>query len=146
MSQTYILHVAAPNRDRVLANLHAFIDRLPSSKSWRIEVKHHIRERSLEQNAAMWGVAEKVIADFCGYRGDREKKELHRTLCGEYFGWRDDPVLGLVPVRTTTTNERGEREVMNTQDAADFYSFIQQFAAERLGCDVPDPDPLWSEK
>jgi hypothetical protein len=40
--------------------------------------------------------------------------------------------------RTTTTNERGERELMSTADFADFYSMVQQVGAE-AGIDVPSP-------
>jgi hypothetical protein len=49
------------------------------------------------------------------------------------------------PVRTTTTNEQGERDVIGKLLMAEFYEFIQRRSAE-VGFDVPDPDPLWFTK
>ncbi len=141
MAQTYALHKGDDRRCHVLANLHAFIDRLPLSKSWRIEIKELRKERTLEQNAAMFGVAYAAIMEATGVQGDAEQRQLHNDFCGEYFGWTEGPLGQRRPVRTTTTNERGERDVIDTARMADFYAFVQRRAAE-YGIDVPDPDPL----
>lgn len=144
MSQSYALHKADLRRDLVRANLHAFIDRLPGTKSWRIEVKELRKERSLDQNAAMFGVAYAAIMAASGLQGDDERRQLHRNFCGDFFGWTSGPLGQRRPVRTTTTNQFGERDVIDTRTMAEFYEFIQRKAAE-YGIDVPAPDPLWAE-
>lgn len=141
MAQTYALHKGDDRRFHVLANLHAFIDRLPLSKSWHIEIKELRKERTLNQNAAMFGVAYAAIMEATGLQGDAEQRQLHSDFCGEFFGWAEGPLGQRRPVRTTTSNERGERDVIDTATMADFYVFVQRRAAE-YGIDVPDPDPL----
>jgi hypothetical protein len=140
-AQSYTLEKGSKHRAAIKANLHAFIDRLPETKSWRVEVKESHKERTLDQNAAVFGVAYKVIMDAVGLRGDAERKELHRDYCGDFFGWVDAGLGRRKPRRTTTTNERGERDVIDTVTMAAMYAFIQQQAAE-YGIDVPDPDPM----
>ena len=142
MTQTYALHKLCPRRDLVRANLHAFIDRLPLEKSWRIEIKELRKERSLRQNSALFGVAYPIIMAATGLQGDADMAQLHRDFCGDFFGWTDGPLGHRKPIRTTTTNERGERELIDAATMAQFYAFVQRKAAE-FGIDVPDPDPLW---
>lgn len=141
MTQPYVLNAGDANRPRVLANCIAFLQRLPAEKSWLVEVSPHKKERTGKQNKTLYGLAEKMLAEFCGYRSADEKKALHLHLCGTYFGWRNHSVGLRLPIRTTTKNERGERDVIDTATAADFFEHIRQLAAE-IGCDVPDPDPM----
>lgn len=140
---SYILHKGDPNRELVRANLHAFIDRLPESESWEFEWHKYHKPRSDKQRRALFGAAYKPLMEFMGLRGERDKDDLHAFFCGEYWGWH--PALKNKPLRTTTRNERGERDEISTVDALDFYAFIQQRAAEQ-GVMVPDPDPFWKEK
>lgn len=44
--QRFILHANDTNRVSVLANAIAFLQRLPASKSWRVEVVQHVKRRS----------------------------------------------------------------------------------------------------
>lgn len=143
--QVYVLNADHPGRAQVLANAHAFLDRLPKDKDWRIEVDREVKRRTDKQRNSLFGVAYKTIMESVGLRGSREKQELHTNLCGEYFGWRNDPFRGRVPVRTTTTNEQGERDEISVERALDMYAFIQQRMAE-YGIDVPNPDPMWAQK
>lgn len=138
--QRYQLNAGGPERDQVRANIHAFIDRLPVSKSWRIEIKEARRERSGDQNNALWGVAYPALCEATGYEPD----ELHDALCRKFFGTTTRDVMGVRitrAVRTTTTNADGERDVMSAGEFADFYSMVQQVGAE-AGIDVPNPDPM----
>jgi hypothetical protein len=132
-------------RDRVRANVHAYVDALPDTRDWRIEIREARKERTLDQNAAMFGVAYATIMESAGLEGDDDKKRLHWNMCGDFFGWVDKPLLGRVPVRTTTTNENGERDVIDTATAARMYDFIQRQAAE-YGIVVPDPDPFYRSR
>lgn len=146
MKNTFVLWKNHISREVVKGNARAFMDRLPVDKSFDVIIQPHVEARSDLQRNALFGVAEKSIAEFCGLRGSRDMDELHRNLCGEYFGWVETPALGRKPVRTTTRNERDERDEISVRDALDMYAWIQQWAAEKLGCYVPDPDPMWREK
>lgn len=143
-TQPFVLWANHPDREQVRANLSAFIDRLPATKSWRIEISEERPKRTDKQRRSLFGPAYKAIMEATGLRGSRDKDKLHSDLCGEYFGWHNAGITK-VPVRTTTTNERGERDEISTMQALDMYAFVQQFAAE-FGIFVPDPDPFWREK
>lgn len=143
--QTYQLNANGPEREGVRQRAHDFIDRLPLTKSWVITIAPYHKKRSPDQNAARFGLAYKVIMDATGLEGEAERKQLHRDFCGDFFGWVDGPMGHRKPVRTTTTNERGERAVIDTVTMARMYDFIQRKAAE-FGIDVPDPDPFWHRR
>ena len=128
------------DREQVKANIHAFIDRLPPTKAWEVTIEPYRKERSLRQLGALFGVAYKALSEQTGFTKD----ELHTYFCGEYFGWQVVDFFGQKkkkPLRTTTTNERGEKDVINTEQQAEMYQFIQMRSAEN-GLFVPDPDPL----
>jgi hypothetical protein len=144
VSQKYTLNANGPERGAVLANVHAFVDRLPASKSWRIEIKEARKERTCPQNAALWGVAYPKLTEATGYTAE----ELHHEFCGRFFGWEVVTIFGQQrrrPRRTTTTDEFGERDVIATADFAQFYEMVQQVGAE-AGIDVPSPDPFHGDQ
>lgn len=144
MSEKYTLNANGPEREQVKANVHAFIDRLPAHKSFRVEIKEARKERTPPQNAALWGLAYPRLTEATGYTAE----ELHHEFCGRFFGWDVVTVFGQQrrrPRRTTTTNEQGERDVLGTRDFAEFYNLVQRIAAE-AGIDVPDPDPFHGEQ
>lgn len=144
-NQTYQLNANGPERQGVTQRAHDFIDRLPADKSWVITVEPYVKKRSLDQNAATFGLAYKVIMEATGLEGDAERKQLHRDFCGDFFGWVDGPMGQRRPARTTTTNERGERDVIDATTMARMYDFIQRKAAE-YGIDVPSPDPMYGQR
>lgn len=100
------------------------------------------KERSDLQNRALWGCAYKTLRDATG----NDPEDLHTYFCGEYFGWQEYDVMGATrkrPIRSTTKDSNGHRDVISTVHLSDFYAFIQQRAAETVGVYVPDPDPMW---
>lgn len=138
--QRYELHKGHPLLVSWKRNAIAFIERLPDSHSWVIEIKRLVKERTHPQNRALFGLAYPAIKKVTGDDID----DLHRAFCGKFFGWVDYEVMGELerrPYRTTTTNADGEREVMEPADFAEFYNAVQRIAAS-AGIDVPDPDPL----
>ena len=145
MSQTFILHANDPGRERVLLNLIAFLQRLPEDKGWEVEIARYVKARTDKQRKAMFGAAYKALMEFSGLEGSREKEQLHRDMCGEFYGWTNDALGRRKPVRTTTTNERGERDEISIEEQLKFYAFLQRQGAE-VGCYVPDPDPFWRER
>lgn len=140
--QVFVLHKGAPDRTIIRDRIIELIQKLPESRSFAVEVKQYVKERTLDQTAALFGVAYKVIMDATGLRGEKEREKLHTDLCGDYFGWVDRPIIGRVPVRTTTTDERGERNVLSTVEMAKFYDYIQDKMLE-YGIMIPNPDPAW---
>ena len=141
----HVLNKLDPRRDGILTSTIARLQALPLEASWEVTVQRYVRERTDRQRRSMFGVAYKALMEFSGLRGSREKEQLHWWMCGEYYGWRQSVIGNRVPARTTTTNERGERDVISTVDQLDFYAFLQQQGA-KVGCEVPDPDPFWREK
>jgi hypothetical protein len=145
-TQSFFLRPNDPNRNNITRNVHVFIDKLPLDKSWVIEISREVKTWSDKQRHALFGVAYKAIMDYMGLRGGKDRDELHIYMCGAYFGWREtSPLMRAVPVRTTTKNELGEDDEIDSETACDMYAFIQQRAAEQ-GIFVPDPDPCWNLK
>jgi hypothetical protein len=142
----FVLDPKNPNCEHIRECLHKFIDQLPRTKAWEWTWRPFQKKRSDKQRKALFGAAYKPIMEFMGLRGEDDKEELHRFFCGEFWGWaKDGPFSSRRPARTTTKNERGERDEIDTKTALEFYAFIQQKAAEQ-GIYVPDPDPLYREQ
>jgi len=141
--QTYVLNKGHANRPTVKANLHAFIDRLPDTQSWKVEIKEARKERTDLQNHALFGVAYPPLSEATGFAKD----ELHDAFCKRFFGTTEKEMAGQViskPYRTTTTDHHGKRDVIPAIEFARFYDMVQRIGAE-IGVDVPSPDPLWRE-
>jgi hypothetical protein len=129
---------------RSLVLLFEFIASLSADKRWQVTVAPVKRERSDQQNRALWGCAYEHLRRQTG----NDKQDQHDYFCGEYWGWDVSTVMGKKkqkPKRSTTYGFDGERDVITTLQLKDFYEFIQQRAAEQ-GFDVPDPDPNWWQK
>ena len=144
MPSTFVLHKNHPGRAHVASNLHAFIDKLPATRSYQVEVKEYRKERTDPQNHALFGVAYPALERETGFTKD----ELHEAFCKRFFGTVEKEFGGQViskPYRTTTTGPDGRRDVIGTAEFAKFYDMVQQVGAE-CGVYVPDPDPLWSEQ
>jgi hypothetical protein len=142
--------ILLPKEDEVRRKTRAqkiatYLSGLDPKKPWEVLVRPHKRSRSNQQNRYERGVACVLLSQAVGY----EPEEIHEYLCGTYFGWRQvacpktpNNPCGIrdVPIRTTTTNADGERDVLGKADFSDFVAFIQRFGAQR-GVYIPDPDP-----
>ncbi len=120
------------------------IERQAARHKVKVTVQMDRADRSDDQNAALWGVAYKILSEHTGYKPE----ELHEVFCEGYFGRVEYEVMGRQrtrPRRTTTVDENGKRNVISKIDFANFYSYIQQCAAEHLGVNVPDPDKHWRQ-
>lgn len=133
-----------------LARVVEALEALPNERTWRVSIEQAKAERSDSQNAYLWAVPNKLLSDATGY----ESKEVHEFLCGTYFGWKDRKVpktprnpsgLESVPVRTTTTDENGNRSVLSKSAFAEYVEFVIRFAADK-GVVVPPPDPDYAER
>jgi hypothetical protein len=144
MSSTFVLRKDDADRPQILQNLIAFATSLPANKSWEIEIGPHVKERTTKQNKALFGLAYPILEKATGI----DKEDWHEYFCGRHFGVVE---LGMLdgsrktkPRRTTTTNERGARDVIGTVEFAEFFDRVQREAAGG-GHYIPDPSPLWKE-
>lgn len=125
-----------------LDRLFAFLSALGKQQDFQVTFGSIKKPRSDLQNKALFGVAYKTLHEETG----NDPEDLHCYFCGEFFGWQQYEVMGQKrkrPVRSTTKNEQGERDVISTLELQHFYAFIQQRSAETVGVFIPDPDPLW---
>jgi len=139
------IKLSAEDRADAIASLARLLKHFLPGRELAVTVEEWRQERSSKQRNALFGCAYKALMEQMGLSGAREREQLHSTFCGKYWGWREAEMLGAkrrVPVRTTTTNEDGRRDVITMREQLDFYEFIQRTAAE-YGFYVPDPDPAW---
>jgi len=95
-------------------------------------------ERTLPQVAYLHAVCYAMLSEHTGF----EKDEIEEYLLGSYFGWIEKKLPGnrvsSVPIRRTTTDEEGNRDVLEGRKFWDFVEWIQRVAA-RQGLVIPDP-------
>lgn len=86
--------------------------------------------RKLTANAYLWAY---VYAPLCEVAG-HEPDEWHEYFCIQHFGGipyvRLDGSEGQKPKRTTTKNERGERDVLKGKEFNDFLVFVESECAK----------------
>ena len=130
-------------RGVIIGDIAGHLQALPLDKAFEVEIRPYRSRRTVDQNAALFGVLYPPLMEFVGLSGDRDKQDLHEYFCGEFFGWREVNVMGKTkhqPKRTTTTDEEGKSVTIDVATFNEFIAFIQQRAAEN-GCVLPDPDP-----
>ena len=128
MSAKFILDPKHPQRAQVVSNAQAFIAGLDPGKAWAIEIKAHRKARSCEANAYHWGVVLPTLVRELGNSTD----DWHEYMCMEFFGVKKFSMLGREhskPIRTTTTDESGRRDVLDTKE---FWRFVD-FCIMRSG-------------
>lgn len=140
-----------PKGIRDLTKVFAFLSALSRMKAWKLVVSEDRDSRSVQQCRYLNGVAYKRLSDATGY----ERDDISEFMCGTYFGWKTVKVpktpnnlAGVEdrPVRTTTTDDNGNRSVLTTTEFMDFVAFVQRFAAQK-GVFIPDPDPeYWMQR
>lgn len=137
---TQTFRLPKTDRQRIADNLRDFVMSAMPGKELRVEVKEYRKPRSDAQNHALFGVAYPVLEEATGYTKD----ELHEAFCRRFFGTVSLDVMGqsiIRPIRTTTTDENGKRDVIPRAQFSEFYAMVQQVGAE-IGVYVPEPDPL----
>lgn len=116
----------------------AFVEAQPLPLS--VECKPYRKSRSNDQNAMLWAMYA-PIAEHMGY----DPESIHEWMCGRMWGWKDVTVpktprnpegLASVPVRTTTRNADGKRDVIDPQTFSKFVDMVDRIAAQ-AGVFVP---------
>ena len=105
-----------------------------------VVAKRKVKSRSREAENYLHGVCYPLMSDASGY----EKPELHLAMLHKYFGSKVIDLMGeqlKVPVRTTTTDEDGEKDVLSASAYWDFTDFVIREAAMWYDVVVPPPDP-----
>ena len=131
----------ATDRERAIASLVRLLTDYCPGKPVEVSIRPFKRKRTNRQNAALFGVAYPAVREQTG----EDVNRLHWYACGQFFGWKQVETFGKVsqePVRTTTTDENGDRDVVPWDVFSDFYAAFQREMAG-MGIDVPDPDPEW---
>lgn len=94
------------------------------------------KSRSLRINRAYWACIVNPISEHTGYEPD-EVHELLKRFCNPKTVEMVDKETGEVEEVTIG----GSTASMTTEDFNLYFARCQQFAAERLDCICPDPDP-----
>jgi hypothetical protein len=90
-----------------------------------VVVKRRASQRSLDQNAWIWGVAYPEIAEALGY-DSHEINDLHYALVAKCFGEHFDKRVGaMVP------NKRSSH--LTTREFSDYMEWLVRFAAMECG-------------
>lgn len=117
-----------PDRDRYCAFLQS--QALPLN----VECKPWHKTRSNEQNAMLWAMYT-PLAEHMGY----DPEDIHEWMCGRMWGWKDVKVpktprnpegLASVPIRSTTRDENGKRDVIDTATFSKFVDMVDRVAAQ----------------
>jgi len=86
--------------------------------------------RTLKQNAFLWRAVYQPLVERKGFTPE----DWHEHFCGEYFGVthhvKPSGESVTKPVRTTTRNEAGRKDVLKGKAFADFVTFAEAKCAE----------------
>ena len=99
-----------------------------------VTCKRWAKSRTSKQNRWLRAL-ESDIGEYVGYSLD----EVHTWILGDHFGWKDVKVprsprnpdgVASAPVRTTTTDENGKRNVLKSDEWAKFAAHAERIAAK----------------
>lgn len=130
------------NRDHMIDRICAFLKILGMDKDWEVKVERKKRQRSLNQNAYLWGcVYPEILKQGGETLGGWTADDLHEFFLGKHFG-----VLTLEFDGETHEKPMRRSSKLSTLEFMDYVSSIQIFCVQRLGIHIPDPDPeYWSK-
>lgn len=138
MSAHNVITLPPKNREREIERIMMLCNTFQSGKPVNVKFTIARPERTIPQVAYLHAVCYAMLSEHTGY----EKEEIEEYLLGSYFGWKDKKLPGgrvsSVPIRRTTTDEEGNRDVLEGRKFWDFVEWIQR-VAERQGCIIPDP-------
>ena len=127
-------------REAAIARLVPILSVFQAGKPVNVKLTIARPERTPPQLRYLWGVPIKMLAEHGGY----EPEEVHEYLCGSFWGWRDRKLPGgrmdQKPIRTTTVDADGNRDVIDGDEFWKYVEFIQRVGA-RAGVVIPDPQP-----
>ena len=101
--------------------------------AWEVTVKRWKKPRQNPQNAYLWGVCYRAVAEHTGYTVD----DIHQYALMACFGTEEYEVFGKRRVRPQRTTTRPR-----TMTIAEFAAYVEWFrawAASEVGVNIPDP-------
>jgi hypothetical protein len=135
-----VITLPPKDRDETIARVAEVLRFFQLGKPVNVKMTIARPERTVPQLRYLWGVPYKLLADAFGF----EPEEIHEYLCGNFWGWKPKKLPGgrshEVPIRTTTEDEDGNRDVIDGKAFWDYVEWIQRVGA-RQGVVIPDPDP-----
>lgn len=109
---------------------------------FEVVIDRATKDRTPKQLKYLHGVALEMLCDALGFEND----DMREYLNGTFFGWKTKELPGgrteEIPVRTTTTDEDGRRDVISGDVFWKYVEFVQRFGAMH-GIVIPDPDPRY---
>jgi hypothetical protein len=138
----HVITLPPQNRDSAIEKLLPVLRLYETGKPINVKVSIARPERTIPQLRYLRGVPYEILADAMGFEND----EISEYLCGCYWGWREKKKPGgrieQVPIRTTTIDENGNRDVIEGDVFWKYVEWIQRVGA-RHGLVIPDPDPKY---
>jgi len=136
-----VVHTLPPkDRDGALAKLLPVLRLYQEGKPVNVKISIARPERTIPQLRYLRGVPYEMLAEAMGFEPD----EISEYLCGCYWGWKPKTLPGgraqEVPIRTTTVDADGNRDVIEGEPFWKYVEWIQRVGA-RHGLVIPDPDP-----
>ncbi len=142
MSQPATITLPPKDRDKEIERIVTTARLIHPGKPVNVRFTIARPERTIPQVAYLHAVCYAMLSEHTGY----EKEEIEEYLLGSYFGWKEKKLPGgrvsSVPIRRTTTDEEGNRDVLEGRKFWDFVEWIQRVAA-RQGLVIPDPSKYY---
>ena len=113
-----------------------YINRLPETKQYVVEVKLKRNRRSVDQNSLYWCWLS-CIMDETG----EHKDDLHEYFKQHFLGVDERFVFNKYQVVVTKSTTK-----LDTKQMTDYLERIQQFASAELGIILPNPEDLYWEE
>lgn len=140
MSAENIITLPPKDRDATIKRVSEILRFFQLGKPVNVKLTIARPERTPPQLRYLWGVAIKMLSEHAGY----EPEDVHEYLCGSFWGWKPKRMPGGrtqdVPIRTTTVDADGNRDVIDGEEFWRYVEFCQRVGA-RQGIVIPDPDP-----
>ena len=135
-----VITLPPKDRDEAIRRVSEILRFFQAGKPVNVKLSIARPERTPPQCRYLWGVVYPILAAHGGY----EREDVHEYLCGSHFGWREKKLPGQrveqVPIRTTTVDADGNRDVIDGDEFWAYVEFCQRVGA-RAGVVIPDPDP-----
>lgn len=139
MSQPATITLPPRERDKEIERIVTTARLIHPGKPVNVRFTIARPERTPPQLRYLWGVAYEMLSETAGY----EKQDIHEYLCMAFFGKKVKKLPGNrleeIPIRTTTEDEDGNRDVISGEAFWRFVEFVQRFGA-RHGILIPDPE------
>ncbi len=140
MQPNNVITLPPKDREETIARVAEVLRFFQLGKPVNVKMTIARPERTLPQLRYLWGVPYRMLSEAFGF----EPEEISEYLCGTYWGWKPRKLPGgrshEVPIRTTTEDEDGNRDVIDGKAFWDYVAWIQRVGA-RQGVVIPDPDP-----